>query len=81
VLWRDERGSLPFGKLERWEKGRTRRTRTYASEKLRLPAAVGGDWDFVQLPTVGGTVFSPLSLLGFYELLDEGVEDTAASLR
>ena len=81
VLWSDERGSLLFGKLEQWEKGRTRRTRIYASEQLRLPAGPGGDWDFVQLPTVGGTVFAPLPLLGFYELLDEGVEDTAASLR
>jgi hypothetical protein len=81
VLWNDERGSLLFGKLEQWEKGRRRRTRIYASETLRLPAAPGGDWDFVQLPTVGGTVFAPLPLLGFYELLDEGVEDSAASLR
>lgn len=81
MLWNDERGNLLFGKLEQWEKGRTRRTRIYASEALRLPAAIGGEWDFIQLPTVGGTVYSPLPLLGFYELLDVSVEDTAASLR
>lgn len=81
MLWSDERGSLLLGKLEQWEKGRTRRTRIYASEELKLPIAPGGDWEFVHLPTVGGTVFEPLPLLGFYELLEQGVEDTAAALR
>jgi hypothetical protein len=28
----------------------------------------------------GGTVFSPLPLLSYFDLLDQGVEDTAASL-
>ncbi|MBR0749982.1 hypothetical protein JQ582_39340 [Bradyrhizobium japonicum] len=81
VLWSDERGSLLFGKLEQFEKGRPRRTRIYASEKLGLPVLPGGAWDFVHLPTVGGTVFAPLPLLGFFQLLDKGVEGTAASLR
>lgn len=81
VLWNDERGSCLFGTIDQWEKGRTRRKRIYASEPLVLPAAIAGNWDFIQLPTVGGTVFPPLSLLGFYELLEEGVEDTAAGLR
>lgn len=81
VLWNDERGSCLFGTIDQWEKGRTRRKRIYASDPLSLPAAIAGNWDFIQLPTVGGTVFPPLPLLGFYELLDEGVEDTAAGLR
>jgi len=81
VLWKDERGSCLFGTIDQWERGRTRRKKIYASESLGLPAAILGNWDYVQLPAVGGTVFSPLPLLGFYDLLDAGVEDTPASLR
>ena len=80
VLWNDERGSCLFGTIDQWERGRTRRKRIYASESLGLPAAILGNWDSVQLPAVGGTVFSPLPLLGYFDLLDQGVEDTAASL-
>lgn len=75
ILWADEMGSCLFGTIDQWEKGMTRRKKIYASEHLRLPAAK--DWDNFQLPTVGGTVFSPLPLLSFCQLLDEGVEDTA----
>jgi hypothetical protein len=32
------------------------------------------------LPSVGGTIFSPLSIVGFGELLDEGVADGVASI-
>jgi len=81
VLWKDNWGSTLFGVIDQWEKGRTRRKRIYCTETFRLPTAISGNWDFIQLPTVGGIVFSPLQLLRFYELLDKGVEGTAASLR
>jgi hypothetical protein len=65
---------------------RRRRIRAALQQPLRLPSASGrGEWDFVhlldsfQLPTVGETIFSPLPLLGFCELLAGGVEETAAS--
>jgi hypothetical protein len=88
LLWHDPRGSILFGTIDRWERGKPRHKKIYASEPLRLPSPPGGgEWDFVhlldsfRLPTVGGTFFSPLPLLGFCELLAEGVEDTAAALR
>jgi hypothetical protein len=88
LLWHDPRGSVLFGTIDRWKRGKPRHKKIYASESLRLPLPPGGGtWDFVQLldsfqlPTVGGTFFSPLPLLGFCELLAEGVEDTAADLR
>jgi hypothetical protein len=69
----DERGSCLFGTIDQWERGRTRRKKIYASESLGLPAAILGNWDYVQLPAVGGTVFSPLPLLSYFDLLDQGV--------
>jgi hypothetical protein len=86
LLWHDPRGSVLFGTMDRWERGKPRYKKIFASESLRLPAAPGGEWDFIhladsfQLPTVGGTIFSPLQLLGFCELLAEAVEETAASV-
>jgi hypothetical protein len=86
LLWHDPRGSVLFGTIDRWERGKPRYKKIYASESMRLPAAPGGDWDFIhlpenyRLPTVGGTIFSPPPLLGFCELLAEGVEETAASV-
>jgi hypothetical protein len=87
LLWHDPRGSILFGTIDRWERGKPRHKKIYASEPLRLPSPPGGgQWDFVhlldsfRLPAVGGTIFSPLPLLGFCELLAEGVEDTAAGL-
>jgi hypothetical protein len=83
--WTDGRGSVLFGTIDRWEKGRPRHRKVFASESLQLPPAPGGEWDFVhlldsfRLPAVGGIAFSPLPLLGFVELLAEGVEATAAS--
>lgn len=88
LLWHDPRGSILFGTIDRWERGKPRKKKIYASEPLRLPSPPGGgEWDFVhlldsfRLPAVGGTIFSPLPLLGFCELLAEGVEDTAAGLQ
>jgi hypothetical protein len=85
--WTDGRGSVLFGTIDRWERGGPRHRKVFASQSLRLPQAPGGQWDFVhlldsfRLPAVGGISFSPLPLLGFVELLAEGVEDTAAALR
>jgi hypothetical protein len=84
--WTDGRGSVLFGTIDRWEKGRPRHRKVFASESLQLPQAPGGQWDFVhlpdsfRLPAVGGISFSPLPLLCFIELLAEGVEETAASV-
>jgi hypothetical protein len=88
LFWLDPQGSVLFGTIDRWERGEpSRHQKIYASEPLLPPLPPGGgEWDFeqvlacFQLPTVGGTCFSPLTLLGFCELLAEGVEDTAADL-
>jgi hypothetical protein len=87
LQWSDGRGSILFGTIDRWERGRPRHRKIFASEPLRLPQAPGGEWDFVHLdesfclPSIGGMAFSPLPLLGFFELLAEGFEEKAASLR
>jgi hypothetical protein len=84
--WTDGRGTVLFGTIDRWQRGGPRHRKVFASESLQLPQAPGGQWDFVQLldsfrvPAVGGISFSPLPLLGFIELLAEGVEETAASV-
>jgi hypothetical protein len=78
VLWSDERGQVLFGSIEQWS-NRKRRKRIYSSAPMNAPS-VFDSWDFVQLPSVGGTVFAPLPILGFVELLDQGVEEGAAGL-
>ncbi len=80
VLWSDPQGRVLFGTIDEWHRGKRRPKKIYSSETLRFPSAPGGEWDYIQLPTVGGTSVSPLPLLGFSELLREGVEDTAADL-
>lgn len=86
LSWSDGRGSVLFGTIDRWERGRPRHRKIFASEPLRLPQARGGEWDFVhldesfRLPAVGGIAFSPLPLHAFIELLADGVEETAASV-
>lgn len=84
--WVDGRGSVLFGTIDGWQRGQPRHRKVFASETLQLPQAPGGEWDFVhlldtfRLPAVGGISISPLPLLGFIELLSEGVEETAASV-
>ncbi|MCP2057717.1 hypothetical protein [Bradyrhizobium diazoefficiens] len=86
LQWSDGRGSILFGIIDRWEREGPRHRKIFASEPLTLPQAPGGQWDFVHLmdsfrvPAVGGISFSPISLIGFIELLAEGVEETAAHL-
>lgn len=81
VWWSDPKGSLLYGTIDDWTKGGSRKKQFYASGPLNLPSPPGGgDWDFVQLPTVGGSLFAPLPLIGFFELLSGGVEGTAAGL-
>jgi len=86
LQWSDGRGSVLFGTVDIWERGRPRHWKIFSSEPLRLPQSPGGEWDFVhideslRLPGVGGISFSPLPLLGFIELLAEGVEETSASV-
>jgi hypothetical protein len=86
LYWSDGRGTLLFGTIDSWERGRPRHRKIFASEPLRLPQAPGGEWDFVhldesfRLPAVGGIAFSPAKLTGFIELLAEGVAGTAASV-
>ena len=84
--WTDGRGSVLFGTIDRWERGAPRHRQVFASETIQLPQAPGGEWNYVylfdsfRLPAVGGISFSPVPLLGFIELLAEGVEETAATV-
>jgi hypothetical protein len=86
LQWSDGRGSVLFGTIDRWEKGRPRHRKVFASHSLQLPPAPGGDWDFVhlldsfRLPAVGGIAFSPPPLCGFIELLAKAVDNKAESL-
>lgn len=80
VFWSDPQGRVLFGTIDEWQRGKRRPKKIYSSESLRLPSAPGGEWDYIQLPAIGGTSVSPLPLLGFSELLQDGVEDTAADL-
>lgn len=79
LFWGDRNGSVLFATIDAWHSGRPRHQKIYCSETFRLPAAPGA-WDFIQLPTVGGTTLSPISLIGISELLRAYVEDTAADL-
>jgi hypothetical protein len=82
VWWSDPKGNLLYGMIDDCTKGRPRKKQLYASGPLDLPSAPGGgDWDYVQLPTVGGSLFTPLPLMGFFDLFSSGVDDTAASLQ
>lgn len=80
LFWGDRKGSVLFATIDDWHRGRPRHRKIYCSETFRLPAAPGRAWDFIQLPTVGGTTLSPISLIGISELLRAYVEDTAADL-
>jgi hypothetical protein len=74
MFWSDVRGTVLFGVVEQ-QNGRCQRV--YASAPV-IPAGTAGQWDFLKLQTVGGTIFSPLSILRFGALLDASVADTAA---
>jgi len=79
ILWNDERGSCLFGMIDSGKgAGRVGKRSIPLSHWDCLPpsSAIG-----MPFSAVGGTVFSPLPLLGLCDLLDEGVEDTPASLR
>jgi hypothetical protein len=78
ILWSDEHGQILFGTIEQWSK-KKRRNRIYSSAPINAPPFLSY-WDSVQLRAVGGSVFAPLPLLGFVELLDLGVEEGAAGL-
>jgi len=85
LQWSDGRGSVLFGTIDCWEKGRPRHRKVFASHPLQLPPAPGGEWDFVhlldsfRLPAVGGIAFSPPPLCGFIELVAKTVDKTAES--
>ena len=63
------------------ERSNNQRTakRIYASGAFPESSAIG-ELDFVQISTVGGTIFSPLSILRFGALLDASVDETAAEI-
>jgi hypothetical protein len=77
MFWGDERGGVLYGVIDHLTDGRKH---IYSSAPLRIPQEIAAEWDFVQLPTVGGSIFSPLSILRYAALLDDGVAGTAAEL-
>ncbi|MDX3965524.1 MAG: hypothetical protein QHD01_02855 [Bradyrhizobium sp.] len=76
IYWSDVLGSTLFGAIEQPSLGRKR---TYATQALPAPPG-GGDWEFIQMSAVGGTLYSPMSILRFGALLDTSVEETAAAI-
>ncbi len=77
MLWADERGSVLFGEIDQPGTGRKR---VFSNEPLHIPSTPDVAWKFVQLPTVGGIVFSATSILRFAALLAASVANTRASL-
>jgi hypothetical protein len=69
-----------FATIDKWQGGRPKNQKIYSTEGFRLPPAPEGEWDFIQLPAVGGTTLSPPSLIGIAQLLRAGVEDTGANV-
>ena len=63
VTWA-EGGTAVFGTIDLSNMGG--RKRFYSD--VRLPLPPDGDWDFVQLPTVGGSLFSSPSIVGLSEV-------------
>jgi hypothetical protein len=71
--WSDELGTVLFGVVEQQK---VQRQRVYASAAV-IPPGIAEQCDFIKLQTVGGTIFSPLSVPRFGALLDASVADTA----
>ncbi|MCW2082434.1 UNVERIFIED_ORG: hypothetical protein M2193_004609 [Bradyrhizobium japonicum] len=63
VTWSDG-GAALFGTIDFSGMGGGKRL--YSDARLPLPP--DGDWDFVQLPTVGGSLFSSPSIVGLSEI-------------
>lgn len=69
VSW-SEGGTALFGITDHSQAGGGKRL----FSDVRLPVPLGGgagDWDFVRLPAVGGSLFSPPSIAGFARLAGE----------
>lgn len=87
LSWSDGRGSVLFGTVDRWEGGRPRHRKIFASEPLQLPQAPGGEWDFVhkdasfRLPTVGGIAFFAVALAGLHRTLGGRRRENGSGLR
>jgi hypothetical protein len=75
MFWSDERGATLFGVIEQWS---TKRKRLYSNTDF--PNLEGTGWDFVQLPTVGGSSFEPLTVLRLGEILEQGVAGSPAAI-
>jgi hypothetical protein len=74
VCW-NEGGTALFGTTDHSQAGRGKRL--FSSVRLPVPLGGGaGNWDFVRLPTVGGSLFSPPSIAGFGELAGEILRNT-----
>jgi hypothetical protein len=74
VSW-SEGGTALFGTTDHSQTGYGKRL----FSDVRLPDPLGGgagNWDFVRLPTVGGSLFSPPSIAGFGELASEILRNT-----
>lgn len=76
ILW-GEGGEVLYGLIEHV----TGRRHVYSSATLPVPHGIAAEWDFVELPTVGGQIFSPPSILRYATLLGEHVAGTAAELK
>lgn len=77
MLWGDERGGVLYGVIDHVT---DHRKHVYSSATLPVPHGIADEWDFVQLHTVGGAIFSPQSILRFATLLEDSVAGTAAEL-
>lgn len=75
VTWGDQNGSVLHGVIEQWS---CRRKKLYSSAELQAPSLF--EWNFVEVPSVGGCLIAPISLVGFAAILDDYTDGTDASI-
>jgi len=76
VLWGD-RGEVLYGVIDH-KSGR--RKHIYSDATLPVPPGISAEWDFVALRTVGGQIFTTLSVFQYAKVLKDSAAGTLAEL-
>jgi len=76
VLWGD-RGEVLYGVVDH-KSGR--RKHIYSDATLPVPPGISAEWDFVELRTVGGQIFTTLSIFQYAKVLKDSAVGTLAEL-
>lgn len=76
VLWGD-RGEVLYGVIDHES---DHRKLIYSSATLPVPPGIAAEWDFVELRTVGGQIFSAISIFQYACVLKDSAVGTPAEL-